>query len=337
VVLAEAETGITALTRLTPETAKRVAAALRPADAARLVAALRARRSSAPPPLPRMWRDSAALGAAEETPERWLLALLACERTVPGSAGDAAVRTMHDMRRLRDLAAGTEPARPADDEDGLRAWLRELATRSGQAMKWLDGAAIGDLRELARDLSSVERASGVERQWTRYGGAFLLLKVLTSLEWFEHCVRELEPDDCRLLAFAVVARALLPRATSRVFDDDALRSAFGLDDVRRRLHERRRPLRRHLRSAGFPRLGNAAAATLDEFASRVPGLAGSTHDYLRRNLLDLRAAVRMRADAVLVELGRAPLDVLLVLSGAKHGGAGLPGSLPLRMAPETAG
>ncbi len=59
----------------------------------------------------------------------------------------------------------------------------------------------------------------------------------------------------------------------------------------------------------------AARTLLAELAVRLPGMAGSTPEYLRRNLLDLAATVRVEPDRFVVELTDPPLHLLLSLTG----------------------
>lgn len=59
----------------------------------------------------------------------------------------------------------------------------------------------------------------------------------------------------------------------------------------------------------------AAAALLRELSYRLPGMALASASHLRRNVLTLDAQVRAGDQQVVVELGRAPLSMLLSVTG----------------------
>jgi hypothetical protein len=125
----------------------------------------------------------------------------------------------------------------------------------------------------------------------------------------------------RAMALHVAARALDPRDVTRALDDPALRIAFGVDRPRRLLR----------RARGCVSAKHAAERLLVEFASRVPGLAGSSPRYLRRMALSLGATVEREAGVTRARLGRAPLDVLLVIAGCKRGVVELPGGVAVEL------
>jgi hypothetical protein len=68
----------------------------------------------------------------------------------------------------------------------------------------------------------------------------------------------------------------------------------------------------------------ASLNLLRELGYRLPGCANASADYLRANLLSCAARVECDGDALRVDLGRPPLDVLLVLSGWKRAECTLP-------------
>jgi hypothetical protein len=55
------------------------------------------------------------------------------------------------------------------------------------------------------------------------------------------------------------------------------------------------------------------------FARRLPGFAKSSVDYLWRNFLDIDAVVEPEEDRVVVRCGRAPLHLVLALTGMTRG------------------
>jgi hypothetical protein len=345
VVLAE-EQGPAALGRLTEGGAACVIGALNAADATRIVAGLRARGSQGHGWVPQLWRLSRELGAGIDcAPLRWLAALVASERAIAGSASDATVRLLESMLWLRDIAASggflgmLDPQRPRDA-------LAALALHAGVTLDWCESASDEELRDIVAELASTgpaECAGG--RHWTEHGGALLLAHRLTKLGWCERWRGLLDDADARCLALALCAQALAPAQADSVVHDAALLLAFDTREVRARLRRRHHAFRRALAAVGVdspraslrrrgPLVGGALGAALtsaaDEllqsFAATLPGLAGSTPDYLRANLLALAAAVEAQRDgSIHASLGRAPLDVLLVLAGCKRGKCLLPG------------
>jgi hypothetical protein len=180
----------------------------------------------------------------------------------------------------------------------------------------------------------------VERESTRRGGVLLLLKALHWLDW-PAAWRRAMPDsmpgeECdslaRALALVVAARALDPRGAAGSMDDAALRLAFRVDEPQRRLREGRHAVAKALGPSargGSPQ--RASERLLAQFAARVPGLAGSSARYLRQNALALSATVERDARSCRVRLGRAPLDVLLVIAGCKRGAIELPGGVAVEL------
>jgi hypothetical protein len=91
------------------------------------------------------------------------------------------------------------------------------------------------------------------------------------------------------------------------------------------------------RSTHGPRLvAEAAARVLAELGRALPGLAASTPAFLREQALSLAAVIEPAPPSqgplpTVVRLGRAPLDVLLVLSGVKRQELLLPGVAPIQL------
>jgi len=341
-VLIDDMEGIRALARLTENAARKLVDALRPADAARIVAAMRMRASNLRAPTRLAWRLSGALEASvDESPGRWLQALIDCERALPGAAGETSVRMLLGMRWLRSIAGSVagqgDPSRPLNS-------LLALATRCGGDLKWI--GALGDVeaREILNEIALAEVSNRERtRYWTAWGGAFLLMARVSRLGWFDVWRGILEDAEARALALAIVATALAPRVAEQIIDDAALTAAFEVDGVRRRL--RRKRCRQALESIGGgaadvrtrrargalaggatgAMLQGAATRLLEEFSARLPGMAAATPGYMRENVLMLGAGVERGEDIVRVTLGRASIDVVLVLSGMKRGRLGIPG------------
>ena len=352
VVLAEGETGIGALARLTSNSACRVIAAMTPADVTRVLVAFRCRVTAVKADVPELWRRAATLDRGIEADSRsWLAALLACERGAPGSAGEAAVELLVSMRALR-AACSADALGTALAEIDLRPAVRALAARHGLATAWLDELAEAELREvlcLAKGASDTQHVTEV---WTAHGGLFLLMQLVIRLKWAASWREVLADDEARVLAFTVAIQALAPAHARSLAIDEALLRALDVSDVRGFLVRRRRACERALRVIGGDarpairtrrryqtlvggRLGAAISCAgeklLTEFGARLPGLAGSSPDYLRTNLLTLPAAIVAQPTGARVRLGRAPLDVLLTLSGCKSGSCTLPGGRTLEL------
>jgi hypothetical protein len=345
VVLREDHEGLRALGRLTTNAARQIIDALQPADAARIVAAMRARADDRRLPAMQLWKMAADLdGAIDAQPRRWLAALLACERELSGGAGEASVRALQGMRLLRSVAFSGDRLSAKSELDRPREALFMLASRCGVPLDWIGELTDSDARGiLAEILEATPQAPDRERHWTSDGGAFLLMARLARLDWFHRWRGLLDDADARALALAIVATALAPAEAKRIAREPALLRAFHVEDISGLLRRRRCaqalaligvcPERVRRRAHGAivggkagMLLTGAARVLLDEFATRLPGLAGSTPDYLRANLLNLGASVEMGDGVVQVTLGPAPLDVLLTLAGCKRSSIALPGA-----------
>jgi hypothetical protein len=208
-----------------------------------------------------------------------------------------------------------------------------------------------------RIVKSVVKRSTKPEVWLRhtpYGGAFLLLATLDRGGWWEawqrEFAKEVEGSDVErllsALSLAVVARALNPRRCHVIEMDEGLRSVFCPETCPNLSLSKpdRRRLEALLGSAGpaksicrttiglTKRLRLCSLALLTAFSERIPGCAGSSPEYIRRNLLALHA--RVSSDGCDVRLGSPPLDVLLTLSGLKRAAVGLPRGRILRLQPD---
>jgi hypothetical protein len=90
-------------------------------------------------------------------------------------------------------------------------------------------------------------------------------------------------------------------------------------------------------STKLPRLvAEAAMLVMADLGRALPGLAASTAAFLREQALSLAAVIEPAPAAqdslpTVVRLGRASLDVLLVLSGVKRQQLLLPGIAPIQL------
>ena len=66
-------------------------------------------------------------------------------------------------------------------------------------------------------------------------------------------------------------------------------------------------------------LASLALAVYTGFARRLPGFASSSLEYLWRNFLEIDALVEREPDRIIVRCGRAPLHLVLALTGMTRG------------------
>ena len=255
------------------------------------------------------------------------------------------------------LAQVADPARAAADAVAVVRAGGELAAASLRAGRWGDLARHGDgflgvvgwsVEQRAELTAAVTepapRASG-ERAHTAFGGAFLLLRFLDDLwDWAEAtrgwpAVGGFPPaGPGRLVCVAVALGEERCAAATR---DPLLRRLLGvpeeLDLGRWLASVPRHRARSFDEVAAHPgeaaavalpspfsgpaagSLGRAARLALQSLGRRLPGMAGSSPTYLRRNVLDLDAWVELEDREVVVELGDPPLAVLVSMAGLNRG------------------
>ena len=361
-VLNEGDTGVAALARLSAGALVQVLGCISEGDAARLLAAWSQRTAAVDAPLPNLWHATQRLDA-QGAAIHWVRTLIELERITPGALGAPCLAALRALARLHSLARDGQllplAGRP------WRAWLQACTANWELDARWLEAAADSELALVAEALSQQAmqgEGGAVEARWlsTRFGGCFVLLARLHRLGWitrWQRCAEPLLPSDppaeaerfARQLALCVCAVALGGERAIAVLHDATLQSACAVDAVSAPLATRQRLARHALRATLHEArceplrewhelpfgtrlqglLAQTAHALLRDFAHAVPGLAEASPNYLRRNALDL-PAVFETAEAR-VHLGRAPLDVLLVLCGAKRGTIDLPGARRLTL------
>jgi hypothetical protein len=204
-----------------------------------------------------------------------------------------------------------------------------------------------DRTALAEALSGAPDMVPEPRLHTRFGGGFLLLPLLPDL-WSWSRATEAWPDADgvgadRLAELAVLAATSGTARFAAVLQDPLLRLALAIpDDVNVRAWLDGLEPEPFAESVGLrlddpvdPWLGTpvlhvlavAATAVLRDLGRRLPGMAGASPAYLWRNVLDVDAWVSLGETDAVVELGRAPLAVLLAMTGLGRadfvvGGAG---------------
>jgi len=172
--------------------------------------------------------------------------------------------------------------------------------------------------------ASNESAAGVSaKRTTRFGGAFMLLDDLADLDvagdvdaW-----SELEGTaPVPMFRLLVLARGVAGRHWSRMLADPYWRDAFAIAPL-----ITTRAVMQWLgeqpggRAAAARRVATAARQIIRRFARRLPGFAASSAVYVQRNMLDVSATIDVEPDRIVVTLSRAPLDLVLTLTGRTRG------------------
>jgi len=345
-VVNEEPHGLTALARLTGTALGAVLRILSDADVARLLEWLERRPATARAASAALWRVSASPSTSAGD-IGLLKMLIAVEHQAPGAANGDTLRMLRSMMSLRAAAARGELGPGSlireDALNSLRGALAALALEAYWLQRLTESDAAAIVEELSRLSTHSETPSSRqgsqstgtsipgERLFTPRGGVFVLLKALDWLGWPEQWARAAGNDAlARALAWAVALRALEPHGAPGL-RDTALQQAFDLDSPVKLLKANRAALAQLL--AGKTIL-QASRTLLEHLSSRIPGLAGASAEYVRGNALALPATVERRAGGCVVRLGRAPLDILLVLAGANSGRIALPGAaLELRAEP----
>jgi len=154
---------------------------------------------------------------------------------------------------------------------------------------------------------------------------FVLLKALDWLGWPAQWARARPESEeaVRALTLTVALRALEPRGALHGLRDPALQHAFALEWPSKVLKTNRSLIAEILSGRT---IFQTSKMLLEQLSSRIPGLAGASAAYVGLNALALHATVEQRSGGCIVRLGRAPLDILLVLAGAKSGRIALPGT-----------
>lgn len=202
--------------------------------------------------------------------------------------------------------------------------------------------------------SEVETYSASSEAFTKFGGIALLLRDVNALPWAGWTTGWPPPVDGvtaeACLKWLTLAMCSGNARADAFLADEVWRDLLGLPatlplrDVTRWLRgvgqERRRALalnvprcrvpgaeRRWLaltRRMGISRAWGAVLASLARavytgFARRLPGFASSSLEYLWRNFLEIDAVVEREPDRVIVQCGRAPLHLVLALTGMSRG------------------
>ncbi len=364
VVINEGEAGISALKRLTEYTARRVYLNLTSADADRVLEHVIERRRGLPGTdcgLLCRFAEQAGFAISERASQRlarWIsLERYAATRIAPGDFGKLLIidKLIAAGRagRLRRIMS-----QPGSATDLVSYCLDEIGEGENAALVF----SVGDCAVLVERLGELSCKAQCDEQveepanlpgFSVNGGALLLLVRLLRLQWWDRWWNALQTHDngselamqlCPTLALMVVAKALDPERANRIRSDDVIRRAFGVHSERAidMLCREHRQLCLSLLTAICPGRGDvtsefadahasweevvAASVTelLKQFAAAIPGCAGSSHDYLRKQCLNMPASVIIEQHVVRVALGRPPLDVLLSIAGIRRMSAEFP-------------
>ena len=340
IVVQEGTRGWQALAQLTPDLLRQVLLALQPAD---VEAILHSLASGQPTVAATRLFDALNAAPAASFPSerhRVLFGMIDLQRS------DAGPRTSGDATCLGALAALIEAAR----NGRLEAGEGTIAT----VFDWCDAAGIDAAgRAAVLDLDVIELFARVSEDlrpssdpathhagadhgvaFTPFGGAMLLAVTLVrSGRWhawqarLERVALEQAGALASSVALQVVARAMLPRRPGLLERDAVLWRAFGggaptSTRVSREMWQAVRAVDTGSDGAPSAWLSLQARQLLEALAQSVPGCAGSTSNYLRTRLLSMPASVS--GDGSTAQLGRAPLDVLLQLSGLTRAAVVLP-------------
>ena len=199
-----------------------------------------------------------------------------------------------------------------------------------------------------------ETNSSAPEAFTKFGGIALLLRDLNAFPWgawttgwfppvegvtAETCLKWVTLAVCSgnvrgdaLLADEVWRDLLGIPPTLRLRDVATWLRAVGRERrrilaesvPRGRVARAERQWLRLTRRAGISRewcavLCSLARVVYTGFARRLPGFASSSVDYLWRNFLAIDAIVEREQDRVVVQCGRAPLHLVLALTGMTRG------------------
>ncbi|MCW2714575.1 MAG: hypothetical protein JWN88_1622 [Frankiales bacterium] len=243
-------------------------------------------------------------------------------------------------RLLEALATGrwADAVGLADDTDAVLAFVSWPTDQRGTL-----ATSLG--------LRAPDRSGGADRLTTPFGGMFLLLPLLDELwDWSAATGTwpSLEAVPASRLARLLVMTAVLGGGTSAApAVDPVLRLALGVPqtlsgeellswwerlpasaaasfegETASALPAQADPLVRlapALRAGPADVVDRAADHLLRSLAGRLPGMANASAGYLARNVLDLDATVVLEPGGAVVELGAAPLGVLLSLAGVNRG------------------
>jgi len=351
-IINEPAIALRALARLTVESLFDVVAVLMPVDVQRVLAeavldtssvSVPAADVNAVPPLDveAIWQALDSLIAirgsqdprGSQGPYRILLTLVALERARMGSGTSVRPELVRWIAALKSGASrGAFSTRGVETSDPERL-LIEWSAMIGERATNVSALSAEDRRRLVDRLLSVAAVAaerGVvtegspEFVFTPYGGALILCALLVRLGWWEKWPRR----RAARRALAVVAAALSGKNAAAIARDPLLRAVCGVEPTTKRAAS---DLSRDLRS---PRVRAEARALLRALASCVVGGAGSSADYIRKQYLTLHASVSITEVQVAVRLGRAPLDVMLVLAGLKRADVTLPDGRSLVLRPE---
>jgi hypothetical protein len=272
---------------------------------------------------------------------------------------------------LQRAAAGDRPVLQGPRDPAMVQAMRTGHFEDSAWLQGLSDGEFDTVLATLQEMEPPAQPARRQRLVTPHGGFFLLLARAHRLGWLAHFQSTLQrrcpewPEGrrdalCRAIACRIAAAALDPAPHRSPLGDPAVTTVCRLEgtEIDEYTDLVVAALRAVLRdvdpAARAPRpasahastrshrwqhlLAEAAAVVMADLARALPGLAASTPAFLRAQALALPAVVEVPAapedgDASpnVVRLGRAPLDVLLVLSGVKRQRLLLPGVPPIEL------
>jgi hypothetical protein len=293
----------------------------------------------------------------------WNLALLLFARLGAAESG-LSVQRLCLVSAALALATRASPERTPrgvldaaelDDPSALYAKLGPELSEQLRPLLELPRALRSELVERVADGARRERAN--ELRFTRFGGVFLLLTGLSRMPLEGAVASWPEPPlgtSAALLRLLVLSRCFGRELAVDVMHDGVVRELAGVPartspaviaawcarlgeehalEALRALGLENPAIADALDSApsspGLPAhigalLERCALSLLRAFARRLPGFGASSPDYVRKSFLSQHASVRVEANRWVVTLERAPMNVILAMSGVARGRVTVP-------------
>jgi hypothetical protein len=346
-ILADTGLGRAALLQLAPMDCASVLNALTPLEAQRVLEGLTEPGPDATASTTAIiaaWRGEWGFGLV---PERLALAFfLSLVRQEPGANGQAASAISVAMAVLRGyVVASARNVLGAIQQADMAVLYRAAGSHHGEALAALLPLPAATRLALTGTRDDAPDAAMAAPRYTPYGGPFLLLPHLLALtddageDWPEDA-----PLPSQLLRLLVLGACMGEAAIIPIFLDPLWRDLFGIPgrflladlalgtskvtkDVVHALVGR--PAGPEVVVPGLaPPVASACVAAADQvlaaFARRLPGFAGSSPEYLRRNFLSCTATAVFAPDAIRATLSRPPLHLVLSLAGMTRARFDLP-------------
>jgi hypothetical protein len=311
------DTGRAALTSIGPQVRRRLVDRLKDADAGRILEAIEAGMDSrvvaddaesldlAVQAIPSLFNQ----GLSRNQLALWLW----LELRRPSTAAHSAIGLCAALSSLVRSIERLEVTRFAELLTGLEGRELPILFRTAEpndataiaTLVHLSDVQLSRIVEAFRPAGKTGRAthdvdSGI--QTTGFGGAFYLLPLLDRRDWNRY-----DTETAAMIRWLILMKCFGPARAAAAVNDDVLREVTGVPahfDAPPQLDERRDRV-----------LAIETRRLLRDFAGRLPGFAASGPNYLFENFLNCRATIERRPGRIVVTLGRAPLDLILNVTG----------------------